>query len=75
MWTILEKWFVFINGKKSYIGMIGAVATFIAFSCNVLGDGVQLPADFEAIGGAFSAMMLALGFGHKLKKIEEASKK
>lgn len=66
--------FNFGNGAKTIIGIIGAVATFIVVVTGKLSDGFQL-ADVEVILGAFSALMLAVGLGHKAIKIENILKK
>lgn len=66
--------FNFGNGAKTIIGIIGAVATFIVVVTGKLSDGFQL-ADIEVILGAFSALMLAVGLGHKAIKIENLLKK
>lgn len=74
METLFNKVFGFLNGYKTLIGSVAAVATFVLFVCGVLSDGFQF-ADIEGIGTAFSAMMIALGLGHKAAKIEAAIKK
>lgn len=71
---MLGKMFGWINGLKTILGMIAAVATFILLVCNKLGDGFQY-ADVDIILAGFSAMMLALGLGHKAIKIEDSLKK
>lgn len=64
----------FFDGKKTTIGKIGAVATFIVVLTNALADGFQ-SADIQIVLAAFSAMMLAIGLGHKAEKILDALKK
>lgn len=70
----MEKLFGWLSGYKTIIGTIGAVATFVLVVCNALLDGVQY-ADLQTIIGAFSALMIAIGLGHKAAKIESIIKK
>lgn len=64
-------WF---DGKKTIIGIVGAVATFVLVVTNTLQDGFQF-ADIHTILGGFSVLMIAIGLGHKAEKILEAVKK
>lgn len=64
-------WF---DGKKTLIGIIGALATFVLVVTNTLQDGFQF-ADVEIILGGFSALMIAIGLAHKAEKTLEAIKK
>ena len=64
----------FFDGKKTIIGKIGATAAFITLVANQLSDGFQM-ADYEPILIGFSALMLAIGLGHKVEKIEALLKK
>lgn len=70
----MEKIFGFLSGYKTLIGLVGAVASFVLLVCNQLVDGFQF-ADVEIILAGFSALMVALGLGHKAIKIENALKK
>ena len=63
-----------LNGKKTVIGVIGAVATFVLVVTQSLADGFQ-SGDLNIIIGGFSALMIAIGLGHKAEKIETALKK
>lgn len=58
----------FLNGKKTLIGIIGGVATFILVVVNALSNGFQ-PDDMQVISGGFSALMIAIGITHKVEKI------
>lgn len=64
----------FLDGKKTAIGLIGAVATFVMVVIECLMDGFAY-SDVQIIVGAFSALMVAIGLGHKAAKIEEMAKK
>ena len=66
--------FNWLSGYKTIIGIIGAIATFVLVITNVLSDGFQFT-DFEVIIGGFSALMIAIGLGHKASKILDALKK
>lgn len=57
-----------LNGKKTIIGIISGVATFVLVVTGVLENGFQI-ADLEVIFGGFSALMVAIGLGHKLEKL------
>lgn len=70
----MEKLFGFLNGYKTVIGLIGAVAAFVVLVCNALIDGFQF-SDVQTILTGFSAMMVAIGLGHKAAKIESILKK
>lgn len=63
-----------LNGYKTIIGTVGAVATFVLVVTNSLQDGFQF-ADVEVILAGFSALMIAIGLGHKAAKIEDLLKK
>lgn len=63
-----------LKGKKSVIGCIGAIATFVVVFCNQLGDGFQF-SDVQTILAGFSALMLALGLTGKAVDIQNALKK
>lgn len=67
----IASWF---DGKKTLIGIIGGVATFVLLVTNALQDGFQY-ADIQIILGGFSALLIAIGLGHKAEKILEAVKK
>lgn len=71
---LLGSLFGWLDGSKTVIGMIAAVATFVLLVCNQLGDGFQFT-DVEPVLAGFSALMLALGLGHKAIKIETTLKK
>lgn len=64
----------FLDGKKTIIGIIVGVGTFLCVLGGALIDGFQM-SDIEVIGGGFSALMIAIGLQHKAKKIEDAIKK
>jgi len=63
-----------LDGFKTTIGIIGGVATFVLVVVNVLQDGLQTD-DVQVIMAGFSVLMIAIGLGHKAKKIEDAIKK
>lgn len=63
-----------LDGWKTTIGLIGAVATFVLLVTNQLSDGFQKE-DIQNIMAGFSALMIAVGLGHKAAKIETALKK
>lgn len=63
-----------LDGKKTAIGIVAAIATFVLVVTNALGDGFQI-ADLNIILGGFSALMVAIGLKHKAEKIETAIKK
>jgi len=67
----IANWF---DGKKTVIGILGAVATFVLVVTNSLQDGFQF-ADVNVILGGFSALMIAIGLGHKAEKILNVLKK
>ena len=64
----------FLNGKKTALGTISGIATFVLVVTQVLADGFQF-ADLNIIMGGFSALMIAIGLGHKAKKVEDLIKK
>lgn len=59
-----------LKGKKSVIGCIGAIATFVVVVTNQLTDGFQV-ADIQIILAGFTAMMLAIGWTGKLAGLEK----
>ena len=63
-----------LDGKKTLLGIIAGIATFVLLVTNTLTDGFQM-ADLQTILGGFSALMVAIGLGHKAEKIETALKK
>lgn len=71
MFTWISK---ILDGYKTKIAMVSAVAAFVLFVSNTLLDGFQ-PSDLDGIVAAFSAMTAVLGIGHKAAKIEDALKK
>ena len=62
------------KGKKSVIGCISAIATFVLVVCTALSDGFQL-GDATVIIGGFSALMLAIGLTGKAIDIQNSLKK
>lgn len=66
--------FKFLDGYKTIIGIVGAIATFVLVICTSLADGFQF-VDVEIIMGGFSALLVAIGLAHKAVKIETALKK
>lgn len=70
----MNKLFGFLDGYKTVIGIIGSIAAFVVLVCNQLGDGFQFT-DVQTILTGFSALMVAIGLGHKAAKIEELLKK
>lgn len=64
-------WF---DGKKTVIGILSGIATFILVVTQTLQDGFQF-ADLEVILGGFSALMIAIGLGHKAEKLLTTLKK
>lgn len=67
----IANWF---NGKKTVLGILSGTATFVLVVTSALQDGFQFT-DVEVILGGFSALMIAIGLGHKAEKIIEALKK
>lgn len=63
-----------VGNGKTLLGLLGGIATFVLVLTNALKDGFQL-ADVELIIGGFSALMIAIGLGHKAEKILTALKK
>lgn len=63
--------FNWLDGYKSILGIIGAVATFVLVVVKALQDGFQFT-DVEVILGAASALMLAIGWTGKQIKIQAA---
>lgn len=63
-----------LDGKKTLIGIISGIATFILVITGALQDGFQV-SDLQVILGGFSALMVAIGLGHKADKVMTALKK
>jgi len=64
-------WF---DGKKSIIGILSGIATFVLVVTQALQDGFQF-SDVEVILGGFAVLMTAIGLAHKAEKIMTALKK
>lgn len=64
----------FLNGKKTIIGIVSGVGAFLTLLATTLGDGFQA-ADLQILLTGFSALMVAVGLGHKASKILDFLKK
>lgn len=67
----LNKW---LNGKKTILGIFAGIVAFLSTLSEVLSDGIQV-ADLNVIMAGVSALLVAIGLGHKAQKIEETLKK
>ena len=71
MFEAMNKW---LDGKKTWLGLVGATATLLLVLVEAIGDGIQT-SDFQILIGAVSAWLVAVGLGHKASKIEAILKK